>query len=330
MSKDDALAHAHILDGRGGARAVGWPEIEAWTPEQGVLWVHLDIDNPESRSWIESKPGLGELVAEALTESETRPRSVAMRDGLLVILRGITHILGPEPNQLVSLRMWLNEARIVSGRRWPLTSADMVRRALERNDGPHTSAALLVALAEHLTDSIAPAIDELEDTLDLVEAYLPEAKDTELANDLASIRRQAIQMRRHMGPQRDAIAHLLIERAPWLGEAERTQLREVREQASRHLEDLDATRERAQIAQDQLTSRSRQQLQRTMYILAVVTAMFMPLTFITGLLGMNVGGIPGGHSPYGFAGVLAVMVAVFAGLYWAFRRLNLIRDNPPT
>lgn len=325
MSEDDALAHAHILDGRGGAKEVGWTEIAAWTPEQGVLWVHLDIENPASRAWIEREPGLGEMIAEAVTESETRPRSVAMKDGLLVILRGITHIPGPEPSQMVSLRMWLNEARVVSGRRWRLTSADTVRRALERNDGPRTSAELLVALAEHLTDSIAPAIDELEDMLDVVEMYLPEAKDTELANDLAGARRQAIQMRRHMGPQRDAIAHLLIERAPWLGESERTQLREVRDQMSRHLEDLDATRERAQIAQDQLASRSRQQLQRTMYILAVVTALFMPLTFITGLLGMNVGGIPGGQSPFGFVGVLAATVLVFLVLIWVFRRMNLIR-----
>lgn len=327
MSEDDALAHAHILDGRGGARSIGWTEIAAWTPEQGVLWVHLDIENPDSRTWIEREPGLGELIAEALTEAETRPRSMAMKDGLLVVLRGITHVPGPEPNQMVSLRMWLNEARLVSGRRWRLTSTDMVVRALDRNDGPRTSAELLVAVAEHLTDSITPAIDELEDILDVVEAYLPEAKDTdtELANDLANARRQAIQMRRHMGPQRDAIAHLLIERAPWLGEGERSQLREVREQASRHLEDLDATRERAQIAQDQLASRSRQQLQRTMYILAVVTAMFMPLTFITGLLGMNVGGIPGGQSSFGFVGVLAAMVLVFVGLIWLFRRLNLIR-----
>lgn len=325
MSQDDALVHAHILDGRGGSTAVGWTEIAAWTPEQGVLWVHLDIDQPESRAWIEREPGLGEMIAEAVTEAETRPRSVAMKDGLLVILRGITHIPGPEPSQLVSLRMWLNEARVVSGRRWQLTSVDLVRRTLDYDDGPRTSAELLVALAEHLTDSVTPAIDELEDMLDVVEMYLPEAKDTELANDLAGVRRQAIQMRRHMGPQRDAIAHLLIERAPWLGESERTQLREVRDQASRHIEDLDATRERAQIAQDQLASRSRQQLQRTMYILAVVTALFMPLTFITGLLGMNVGGIPGGQSSFGFVGVLAMMVLVFLVLVWIFRRMNLIR-----
>jgi zinc transporter len=327
MSDDNALAHAFILDSRGGAKVVNWTEIGEWTPEQGVLWVHLDIDNPESRTWIEREPGLGEMIAEALTEAETRPRSVAMKDGLLVILRGITHIPGPEPNQLVSLRMWLNEARVVSGRRWQLTSVDSVCHMLAYNDGPRTSAELLVALAEHLTDSITPAIDELEDTLDVVEMYLPEAKDTytELANDLANVRRQAIQMRRHMGPQRDAIAHLLIERAPWLGDAERSQLREVREQASRHLEDLDATRERAQIAQDQLASRSRQQLQRTMYILAVVTAMFMPLTFITGLWGMNVGGIPGGESPLGFLSMLALLVVVFVFLTWLFRRLKLIR-----
>ncbi len=321
----NGLIFACVLDGDGGVRDIDPAGIAGWTPSQGVLWVHLDIEDERSRAWIEREPSLGELVAEAITADETRPRSVAMKDGLLVILRGITHMPGPEPNEMVSLRMWLSGERIVTARRWRLSAVDDVHAALQKGAGPRTSAEFLVAIAEYMADSVSPAIDELEDTIDVVENYIPEAKDSELTNELAGIRRQAIQMRRHMGPLRDAFSHLLAERAPWLGAAERGLLREVREQLSRHIEDLDATRERAQIAQDQLANSSRQQLQRTMYILAVVTAMFMPLTFITGLLGMNVGGIPGGQSSFGFAGVLALMVVVFLVLIWVFRRMHLIR-----
>lgn len=324
MSDQDGLVFACVLDGRGGARDVDWAGIAAWTQDQGVLWVHLDVESDKSRAWIQGEPSLGELVAEAITAEETRPRSVAMKDGLLMILRGITHIPGPEPNEMVSLRMWLSGERIVTARRWRLSTVDTVHAALQKGLGPRTSAEFLVTIAEHMADSVNPAIDELEDTIDVVEGYIPEAKDSELVNELAGVRRQAIQMRRHMGPLRDAFSHLLAERISWLGEAERGLLREVREQLSRHIEDLDAARERAQIAQDQLASKSRHQSQRAMYILALVTAMFLPLSFMAGLLGMNVGGLPGEGSPFGFIGSLAVMAVVMVIEFWLFRRIGLI------
>lgn len=318
------LVFACVLDGHGGARDVDWAGIAAWKPEQGILWVHLDVEKDDSRAWITGESDMGELIAEAITADETRPRSVAMKDGLLMILRGITHVPGPEPNEMVSLRMWMNGARVITARRWRLSAVDEVHAALQKNTGPRTSAEFLVTIAEYMADSVNPAIDELEDTIDVVENYIPEAKDSELSNELAGVRRQAIQMRRHMGPLRDAFSHLLAERAIWIGETERGLLREVRDQLSRHIEDLDAARERAQIAQDQLDSRSRHQSQRAMYILALVTAMFLPLSFIAGLLGMNVGGIPGGNSVFGFVGALAVMAGVIGFQFWLFRRLRLI------
>ena len=320
----DGLVFACVLDGQGGARDLDWAGITAWTHDQGVLWVHLDVESDKSRDWIQGEPGLGELVAEAITAEETRPRSVPMRGGLLMILRGITHIPGPEPNEMVSLRMWLSGERIITARRWRLSAVDDVHAALQKGIGPRTSAEFLVTIAEHMAESVNPAIDELEDTIDVVETYIPEAKDSELVNELAAVRRQAIQMRRHMGPLRDAFSHLLAERIAWLGETERALLREVREQISHHIEDLDASRERAQIAQDQLASKSRHQSQRAMYILAVVTAMFLPLSFIAGLLGMNVGGVPGEGNPFGFAGSLAAMGMVMAIEFWLFRRIGLI------
>ncbi len=320
----DGLVFACVLDGRGGARDVDWAGIAAWTQAQGVLWVHLDVESDKSRAWIQGEPDLGEVVAEAITAEETRPRSVAMKDGLLMILRGITHIAGPEPNEMVSLRMWLSGERIVTARRWRLSAIDTVHAALQKGIGPRASAEFLVTIAEHMADSVNPAIDELEDTIDVVEGYIPEAKDSELVNELADVRRQAIQMRRHMGPLRDAFSHLLAERTAWLGETERLLLREVREQVSRHIENLDAARERAQIAQDQLASKSRHQSQRAMYILTLVTALFLPISFVAGVLGMNVGGLPGeGHS-LGFIGSLAVMAAIFVVELWLFRRIGLI------
>lgn len=321
----DGLISACILDGRGSAREVDWPEINAWKPEDGVLWVHLNRDVEESRHWIEDKSGLGELVAEALMADETRPRAVPMKDGLLVIVRGVTHIPGPEPDELVSIRMWMDGTRIITVRRWQLTATNDIRKALAAGHGPRTTAEFLVAISDGMTASVASAIDGLEDISDALEDQMTAGNPNEIRNQLADIRRQAIHMRRHMGPQREALSHLLTERVAWLNELERAQLREVREQTTRYIEDLDVVRDRCSVSQDQLAARDAQELNKSLYMLTVVTALFLPLTFITGLLGMNVGGLPGQDYPLGFL-IWCVILAVVAVLeILIFRRLKLIR-----
>ncbi len=321
----DGLLSACILNGRGGAHEVDWPAIDGWKPEDGVLWLHLNRDSEASRLWLEEKSGLGTLTAEALMADETRPRAVSMKDGLLVILRGVTHIPGPEPDELVSIRMWMDGNRIISVRRWQLTATNEIRKALAAGEGPRTVAEFLVAISDGMTTSVAPAIDGLDDISDALEDQMTAGNPNEIRNQLADIRRQAIQMRRHMGPQREALSHLLTERAAWLSEVERAQLREVRDQITRYVEDLDVTRDRCSVSQDQLAARDSQELNKSLYMLTVVTALFLPLTFITGLLGMNLGGLPGQDYPLGFF-IWCVILAVVGVLEIAiFRKLKLIR-----
>jgi zinc transporter len=70
---------------------------------------------------------------------------------------------------------------------------------------------------------------------------------------------------------------------------------------TRYLEDLDAARERAAVTQEELVSRLSEQMDNRMYVLSVVAAIFLPLGFLTGLLGINVGGIPGAEYKAAFA-----------------------------
>jgi zinc transporter len=321
----DGLLSACILDGRGGARDFDWLEIDAWKPEHGVLWIHLNRESEDSRRWIEEKSGLGTLIAEALMADETRPRSLPMKEGLLVILRGVTYIPGPDPDDLVSIRMWMDGSRIISVRRWKLTATNEIRRTLADGEGPRTTAEFLVAISDGMTASVAPAIDGLDDISDALEDQMAAGNPNEIRNHLAAIRRQAIQMRRHMGPQREALSHLLTERVAWLGEVERAQLREVRDQITRYVEDLDVVRDRCSVSQDQLAARDSQELNRTMYMLSVVTALFLPLTFVTGLLGMNLGGLPGQDHPFGFIAWCAILAVIGVMEILLFRRLKLIR-----
>ncbi len=97
-------------------------------------------------------------------------------------------------------------------------------------------------------------------------------------------------------------------------------LREVGDHLIRHVEDLDAVRERAAVVQEELGARLGDQLNRRMYLLSMIAAVFLPLGFLTGLLGINVAGIPGADYPWACAIFVALLSAVVAGQIWHSRR----------
>ncbi|MFC1356909.1 MAG: hypothetical protein G8D58_09745 [gamma proteobacterium symbiont of Phacoides pectinatus] len=74
-------------------------------------------------------------------------------------------------------------------------------------------------------------------------------------------------------------------------------MREIADHTLLFLEDLDAARERASVTQEELLHHLSEQAERRMFLLAVITTVFLPLSFVTGLLGINVGGIPGADEP---------------------------------
>jgi zinc transporter len=130
-------------------------------------------------------------------------------------------------------------------------------------------------------------------------------------------------LRRYLAPQREAMARLYNERVPWLNDMDRMRLREVADSTTRYIEDLDASRERAIVIQEELMSRISEQMDKRMYVLSMVAAIFLPLGFLTGLLGINVGGIPGAEykgSFYIFCGILisvsVMQIYIFKKLKW--------------
>jgi len=117
-------------------------------------------------------------------------------------------------------------------------------------------------------------------------------------------------------------ARLLLEQVKGFKQAQRSVFRELAERVTRFVEDLDAVRERALVTQEEIASRLAEQMNARMYVLSLVAGVFLPLGLLTGLLGINVGGMPGEHSPLAFWIVCLILVATGAGLVWGLRRLR--------
>ena len=314
--------HSILLDGQGSARQLERDEVAAWSPEQGALWVHLDYTDPDDRQWLESESGLDPLVIEALLAEESRPRAISVGDGLLIALRGVNLTPGAEPDDMVAIRLWVDRQRIISTRHRRLLSVADVVDHLMSGRGAKDTAVCLVELVDRLVGRMSDTVDQFEDRVAELEDRILEKHTSGMRSELAGLRRQAITLRRYLAPQREALGRLSSELTGWLDQSAQLQLREVGDRLIRHIEDLDAVRERAAVVQEEVLSRMSEQMNSRMYVLSVVAAIFLPLGFLTGLLGINVGGIPGAEYPLAFIIFIAMLVLVVILQLLVFRWRN--------
>jgi zinc transporter len=321
--KDLAGVHfACVLDGKGGARQLDSAGVRAWTPEQGVLWLLLDRWHEHAESWLRDVANLPDLVRQGLLAQDTRPRCVPSQEGMLAILRGVNVNPGAHPDDMVSVRMWLDERRVISLRGPHVFAIDALVHRLERGAGPRTPGEILVQLAEELSARMRGVVGQQEEAIDGIEEELLDRPGAQLRRRLAEPRRQAMTIRRFVAPQRDVVSRLTTEPTPLLGERDRMRLREVADELTRLVENLDLLRERSAMIQEQLLARMSEQMNRTMYVLSLVAAIFLPLGLITGLLGINVGGMPGEGNPLAFWVVCGLLLVIAVIQVTLFRRMR--------
>lgn len=306
------------FDGLGGA--VDMPDAAA-APQAGFDWMHLRRDAPDTAARLGAL-GLGEVVVHALTAQDTRPRCTVHGDGVLLLLRGINMNPGANPEDMVSVRLWLEQRRVVGVWLRPLYAVGDVVAAARRGQGPQSPGDLAARLALRLADRADPVVAAINEAVDDLETGLESMQAPEMRRRLSDLRRQAIILRRYMLPQRDALSTFEIEDLPWLRAHDRLRLREAAERVARLGEDLDALRDRAQVVQDHLMDQRAEAMNRQMLLLSVVAAVFLPLGLLSGMLGMNVGGLPGAAAPWAFWIVSVGMVAAGGGLWLLFRWLG--------
>ena len=166
---------------------------------------------------------------------------------------------------------------------------------------------------------MSETVDQFEDEVLALEDQVISEEISGVRYELAQLRKHTIKIRRYMAPQREALNRLTTEQLTWLDEMSRLRLREISDRQIRHIEDIDEVRERAAMAQEELLSRVSEQMNSRMYVLSIVAAIFLPLGFFTGLMGINVGGMPGVESATAFWIVVSMCAGIMACLGLIFR-----------
>lgn len=281
-----------------------------------MVWMHLDYSSDDCTPMLQDI-GIPEVAIEGLVRPDSRPRTMVKREGTILILRGVNLNPGNNPEDMVSLRFWIENNRLITLRQRKIQSAREIRLELEKGNGPENLHDLILALIENMADRISDYVDLLEENIAIHEANIEVGSASSLRRDVADIRRQAAAVRRYLAPQRDALDIFYLQAKRILTEEDALYIHEQSDRIIRNVEDLDLIREKSLLLQDELLNRLAQDQAARMYLLSVVSVIFMPVTFLTGVFGMNVAGLPGLENPRAFYVVLALMLLVGGGIvFW--------------
>ncbi len=292
----------------------------------GLVWLQIDGREDAARNWIRDQADIPHIAREAMLAQETRPRATLIGNGALVNLRGLGTTPDDDPDALVSTRFWADRGRVISvSFRTPKALATVVDRfhAGEIVDPGD----LLSRFAEATSDLLDPDVAELGDTMDDCEVVVDSASILATRRRVTEVRSQAISYRRFVAPQRQALERLAAAELDWLDEEDRMHLREAADRAARMAEELEAMRERAALIHEELTDRRAEVIDTRALLISIVALIFLPLTFVTGLLGMNVDGIPYAHEPWAFWGVTGFCLIIALGVLGWFVRARWIRGK---
>jgi zinc transporter len=221
---------------------------------------------------------------------------------------------------MLSIRVWVEPHRMVILRHRRSRSIEAIAAELDRGSGPAGVAELTASLVERVLEYAATRVDTLGDAIAACEDQVLTETRGELRAQLADHRRRAIALRRFLAPQREAFAKLAQIQLPWLDATARARIVESADRMTRTVEELDAARDRAAVTQEELQSKIAEATNQRLYVLAVITAVFLPLGFVCSLLGVNVGGVPLQHEDWAFWALCGLFTVAVALQIWFFRR----------
>ena len=316
ITQAECFVHGVALNGDGSATPLDQ------SPDPGKpLWLHLDYSTEDCADTLQTL-GLPQNVIESLVRTTTRPRTIAEKGGYVIFLRAVNLNPGDEPDDMVSLRVWLEKDRLITVRQRRVYSIQDIRKELETGNGPNNLQELFIYIVERLADRISEYVDGIEEKVGEFEESVETSNSNEVRVAVSSLRRQSAMVRRYLAPQRDALDSFHRQCRDILSDRLVFELQEQTDRIIRYVEDLDLVRERCLVLQEELMNRIAQEQNARMYVLSIVAAVFLPISFVTGLFGMNVAGLPGLEAPTAFALVAGTMAAIAIGilLYFKFKK----------
>jgi magnesium transporter len=301
----------------------------AWlAPDSGVVvWADLDRPTPEESRILTDVFHFHELAVEDAVAEILHPKVETYGDYLYLILHGIDFNAREHRFKTQDVDFFLGPSYLVTVHPGVSRSIGKVSDAVARNPRAlaEGSSALLHRIVDTMVDNYRPEVDKLQDRLDRLEKEVFDQPKPQLARRILDFKRDIASLRRVVNPQRDVVARLARREFPFISEQLAYRFRDVHDHLVRLSDEAMFFQDRITSLLDAYLSTVSNQLNGVMKILTVIATIFMPLTFITGLYGMNVDLPHFGLGADVFFWVLVVfMLSVSVSMLLWFRRKRWI------
>lgn len=318
---DNHIIFSYSFDNQGKAVKIDSQMVAKELESENLSWVHLDANSDSTKSWLEKEATyLDHLIIDALIAEETRPRIVEFDNGILIILRSVNLNKGAEAEDMVSLRIWIDSCRIITIQRRDMKAVFTIAEKIESGKLIKSAGEFLYNLLYESLSDTASFIYGISEALDILEAKVTSTHDIKFREQIIQARSQSAVFKRYLLPQKEVIKKLQTVEHQWITEWARRHFQENYDNITRMIEEAEEARDRSQILHDELSNALTEKLNRSMYKLSIVTSIFMPLSFVTGIFGMNIGGVPGINYPEAFNLCMFGMLLVFLFQVLFFKR----------
>jgi len=293
------------------------------TTDQSFVWYHLDgTNNLSEKSLLENKI-INLVICNELMSEETRPTIKTYNKGLLITLRCMNYNPEANPENMVALHIWVKDNLIITVRREKVFAIDDVITYIKTGHEIKNRGDLLLHIISNINGRIGKIIVDIEDKVDELEGILIEGKIDNVRSKLTRIRRKIISIRRYIVPQKEVLSKLNSESDLFEDEAQGWKIRDSSEKLTRIIEDMDLVRDRASLIHEEINNKIAENMNKTMYALSIVATIFLPLGFLTGLFGINVGGMPGVENAFAFYILCFVCLVIFIYEFLYFKKNRL-------
>lgn len=299
----------------GGAQAAQPLTLEAamavLRERSAPVWLHFNLVDTRARNRIAASEWLPATAREFLLGSEHYVHFGHAGHGIAGVIGDLHHDLDPTPESLAHLRLYVDHSVLVTVRKQPLRGTDRVRRDLHEGARFQTPLHLLTLLLARVAEAFGSMVAHFGDIVDEAEDRLLVGDLAIEARELGRVRGFLARLRRHMIGTRGIDFDELLDPQPAEGDVQA--FRRALERMDAVSQDLDLVQTRARLLQEEISARLGEATNRNVYFLSIVTALLLPVTLVTGIFGMNVGGLPWTQGENGFVWTLVVMALTLAG-----------------
>ncbi len=269
--------------------------------------------------------GIHSLILEDVSDVHLRPKFEEYDNGIFIIIKAISFNREQVKVESEQVALYLKKGLVITFQETKSDLFEMVRKRIHNNRGrirQRESDYLVYALMDLVVDHYFLVIEGVEEEIEKLEDRVVESQDSRTKSEIHSLKKELISMRKSIAPLREAIGKFEKSDSPIISENTTVFVRNLYDHTIQVMDTIESFRDILNGLQDLFISEVSFKMNQVMQVLTIVSTIFIPLTFLAGIYGMNFDHIPELHYRYGYFILLGIMLIIFIGLLYFFKKKN--------